>query len=442
MTTALGTTTQMTAGSLKVVAVSKQYETYNSEWSRVLGWFGIASAPKSAATVLHDISFTVSPGEAVGIIGQNGSGKSTLLKIVTGTLAPSQGFVERHGRIAALLELGLGFNADFTGAENAENYLRMIGLAPEHVVGLMPRVEEFAEIGDYFREPVRTYSSGMQMRVAFAAATALRPDVLIVDEALAVGDSYFVHKCMARIREFCSQGTTLLFVSHSPDAVRELCDRGILLDKGRLLKDGPPDEVADYYNALIAAKENEKLTIEQRRNKEGWLSSHSGSGEVVTESVQLTDGTTGNPIKLVIAGQLLRVVASFRVNAVIPSLVVGIMLRDKLGHVVWGCNTWHTKQTLISPPLGRHSVSLSFPCELGAGSYGISVALHKTDVHVGGNFQWQDNVVVFDVMLPSDMPTSIGTSLLRAKFEIDLSPSLEPAPELALAPAPVSEVAP
>ena len=410
----------MTAGSLKVIRVSKQYETYNSEWSRVVGWFGVSSTPKSATTVLDDISFSVSPGEAVGIIGQNGSGKSTLLKIVTGTLAPSQGYVERHGRIAALLELGLGFNADFTGAENAENYLRMIGLAPDGVIELMPRVEEFAEIGEYFREPVRTYSSGMQMRVAFAAATALRPDVLIVDEALAVGDSYFVHKCTTRIREFCSQGTTLLFVSHSPDAVRELCDRGILLDKGRLLKDGPPDEVADYYNALIAAKENEKLTIEQRRNKEGWLSSHSGTGEVVTDSVQLMDAVKRSPIALVIAGQTLRVVVTFHVKSAVPTLVVGLMLRDKLGHVVWGCNTWHTKQTLVSPPLGRHSVTLEFPCDLGAGSYGISVALHKTDVHIGGNFEWQDNVVVFDVMLPSDMPHSIGSNLLRAKFEIAL----------------------
>ena len=408
----------MSAGILRVLGVSKAYNTYTSEWDRVLGWFGLRGKPKSSSVVLEDISFDVAAGEAVGIIGQNGSGKSTLLKIITGTLSPTTGAVTRHGRIAALLELGLGFNGDFTGRENAANYLRMIGLSGAQVNGLIPMVESFAEIGDYFDQPVRTYSSGMQMRVAFAAATASRPDVLIVDEALAVGDSYFIHKCMARIREFCSLGTTLLFVSHSPDSVRQLCDRGILLDKGKLLKDGPPDEVVDYYNALIAAKENGLLTIEQRRNKEGWLYSKSGGGEASMQSIELVDAQTGAPVKLAALRQRLRIRASVCAHRYLPVLVIGYIIRDVLGHVVWGTNTWHTKQALHDVVSDSTlEVDCTFECRLGPGSYSLTYALAAAETHVAGNFEWVDNVLVFDV-INSSQPLFIGSTWLDAEFTI------------------------
>lgn len=404
-------------GALSVKNVGKSYSTYATEWDRVAGWFGLMLRPKHQTEVLKGISFDVASGEAIGIIGQNGSGKSTLLKIITGSLAASTGSVEKHGRVAAMLELGLGFNPDFTGRQNALNYLAMIGCPHQEMMGLLLSVESFAEVGEYFDQPVRTYSSGMQMRVAFASATALRPDVLIVDEALAVGDSYFVHKCMARIREFCALGTTLLLVSHDPSSVRSLCDRAILLDKGRLIVDGAPDEVCDRYNALIAARESAAFTLEQRRNSRGWLHTVSGSGGARVTDVKLRDSSTHQNVKLCATGQSLEFVLTIDVLEPLSELVVGMMLRDKAGHVVWGSNTWHTKQVLHDVPVGSITVEASFLCNLGLGSYGITTALHAGDVHTAGNHEWQDNALVFDVVDTGAIPVFIGSTYLPVNFK-------------------------
>src|SRR6266550_1435559 len=205
--------------------------------------------------VLRNIDVSVQSGESIAIIGPNGAGKSTLLKLVTGTTQPTEGSVETRGRIAAILELGIGFHPEFTGRQNVLIAGQLMGFSPEEVTGAIPDMEAFAEIGAYFDQPMRVYSSGMQVRLAFSVATAIRPDVLIVDEALSVGDAYFQHKCAARIRTFKQQGTTLLFVSHDPTAVKSLCDRALLLDRGVLAKDGAPDQVLDYYNAIIAKRE-------------------------------------------------------------------------------------------------------------------------------------------------------------------------------------------
>ena len=409
----------MSPGSISVINVSKAYDAYESEWDRVFGWFGVRLGSRTEAVVLRDVSFDARPGEAIGIIGQNGSGKSTLLKVITGTLFASTGRVHSGGRVAALLELGLGFNGDFTGRQNAANYLAMMGCQPDQIGVLLPAVESFAEIGEYFEQPVRTYSSGMQMRVAFAAATAQRPDVLIVDEALAVGDSYFVHKCMARIREFCARGTTLLLVSHDPASVRALCSRAILLDRGRLLADGAPDEVCDRYNALIAARENQSLSIEQRRNTEGWLHTVSGSGAARVTNVLLRDALSGQPVKLAVVGQSLQFVLDINVSEEIPELVLGVMLRDKTGHIVWGSNTWHSRQVLKNVGVGALRAVVAFPCNVGPGSYGITTALHIDDVHTAGNHEWQDNVLVFDVMINDHTPSFIGTAHLPAHFSFE-----------------------
>ena len=245
------------SGELRVEGVGKAYRVWGSEWLRAASWFGLPTRPREEHWVLRDVSFSIAPGEAVGVIGQNGAGKSTLLKLITGTAQPTEGRVTRTGRVAAILELGMGFNQDLTGRQNAFHSAGLMGYSQEQIAEAMPEIEAFAEIGEYFDEPVRTYSSGMQVRVAFAVATAFTPDLLIVDEALAVGDSYFQHKSFDRMRRFREEGTSIMLVSHSPSDVKALCDRVILLDKGQVLKDGAPDEVIDFYNALIARKENE-----------------------------------------------------------------------------------------------------------------------------------------------------------------------------------------
>ena len=228
-------------GTITVSNVGKAYKQYPTRWSRLAEWLDPRNKPRhNLHWVLQDINFTVQPGEAVGIIGVNGAGKSTLLKMITGTTQPTTGSIHMSGRVAALLELGMGFHADFTGRQNAYMAGQLLGYSIEDITRLMPEIEAFAEIGEYIDQPVRVYSSGMQMRLAFSVATASRPDILIVDEALSVGDAYFQHKSFDRIREFNKQGTTLLIVSHDKQAIQSVCDRAILLDAGKLATEGEP----------------------------------------------------------------------------------------------------------------------------------------------------------------------------------------------------------
>src|SRR6266511_1658302 len=231
------------SGELHVENLGKSYRHWGSEWRRVASWFVPSIVPREEHWVLKDVSFSIRPSEAVGIVGQNGAGKSTLLKLITGTIRPTQGIVQLSGRVAAILELGMGFNPDLTGRQNVYHSAGLMGHSQADIERAMPEIEAFAEIGEYFDQPMRTYSSGMQMRVAFSVATAVRPEVLIVDEALAVGDTYFVHKCIQRIREFRDAGATLLIASHDPTAIQTLCDRAILVDGGRMVLDGNPQEV-------------------------------------------------------------------------------------------------------------------------------------------------------------------------------------------------------
>lgn len=204
---------------------------------------------------LRDVSFELQRGEAVGILGRNGAGKSTLLQVIAGTLDPTTGSVATSGRITALLELGSGFNPEFTGRENVFLNGQILGLTRDEVVERFDDIASFADIGDFIDQPVKTYSSGMMMRLAFSVQTALTPDVLIVDEALAVGDIFFQAKCMRRLREMREQGTTILFVSHATSTVREICTRAMLLEHGRVVADGSPGDVVHKYIESIAANQ-------------------------------------------------------------------------------------------------------------------------------------------------------------------------------------------
>ena len=240
-------------GQLQLRNVGKAYKRYPRKAGRLLEWLG-AEKQHELRWVLRDITLDIAAGESIGIVGSNGAGKSTLLKIITGTAMPTTGAVQAGGTVSALLELGLGFHPDFTGRENVYMAGSIRGLTPEAIAALMPHIEAFAEIGDYLDQPVRTYSSGMQVRLAFSVATAVRPDILIVDEALSVGDIYFQQKCFERIRGFRDEGTTLLFVSHSMHTVYALCARAIYLEEGVLRLDGPAKEVIDLYQAHVVAK--------------------------------------------------------------------------------------------------------------------------------------------------------------------------------------------
>lgn len=385
----------MSTAVLKVEGLGKAFREYGMEWQRMLGWFGHRFKPANETWVLRNVSLQVFAGESVGIVGQNGAGKSTLLKLVTGTLRPSEGTIGVSGRIAAILELGMGFNHELTGRENARYTAGLMGMSPDQIDTIIPAVEEFAGIGEYFDEPLRTYSSGMQMRVAFSVVTAIRPEILIIDEALSVGDAYFAHKSMARIRQFREQGTTLLFVSHDPGAIQSLCDRAILLDHGKLLMDGEPSEVMDYYNALVAEKEN--TSVEVTRLGSGKAQTISGTREAVVESIGLFNAA-GEPIEFVNVGEPVELRVKAFVHGGIPRLVFGYMIKDRLGQPVFGTNTHHTHQVLEDLLDGQEvEYRIAFPMNFGPGSYSISTALSSSETHLINNYEWRDLALVFTV---------------------------------------------
>ncbi len=381
---------------LVVENLGKAYRSYRSEGRRVLAMLGLPVAPVEEHWALRGLGFAVHPGEAVGIVGQNGAGKSTLLKMVTGTLRPTEGRVAVAGRISAILELGMGFNPEFTGRRNVLHSGALMGMTAAQLEAAMPGIEAFAEIGDYFDQPVRTYSSGMLVRVAFAVATALRPEVLIIDEALSVGDTYFQHKSFERIRQFRREGSTLLIVSHDKSAVQTLCSRALLLERGRLLLDGDPQQVMDYYNALIAERENSQ--VETRQHASGAVQTVSGTGDAQVEAIGLYD-EAGAQVEHVGVGAPVELRIDVRVNAPIPRLVLGYMIKDRLGQPVFGTNTHHTGQEMEQVRAGELlRYRIRFPMNFGWGSYSVSTALHSTDTHLVNNYEWRDLALVFTVV--------------------------------------------
>jgi lipopolysaccharide transport system ATP-binding protein len=407
-------------GAITVTAVGKAYKQYPGRWSRLAdwvlpAWLGKLSKPHHTLKwVLQDVSFSVQPGEAVGIVGINGAGKSTLLKMITGTTQPTTGSVHLVGNVAALLELGMGFHPDFTGRQNAIMAGQLLGLSKDEIDTLMPEIEAFAEIGDYIDQPVRVYSSGMQMRLAFSVATAKKPDILIVDEALSVGDAYFQHKSFERIRQLGKQGTTLLIVSHDKGSIQGLCSRAVLLNEGRLVMQGAPDEVMDYYNALLAERGN--LTVRRQLNEQGKVQTISGSGEATIEEIALLN-EQGERLEIVNVGQTIVLQVVIQAHQVLPELVLGYVIKDRLGQPVYGTNTHHLNDKLEQVPAGsRLTYRFTFPANLGVGSYSISVALHTADTHVSQNYEWRDLAVVFSV-INADKQSFVGVGWLPPKME-------------------------
>ncbi|NVM75105.1 lipopolysaccharide transport system ATP-binding protein [Duganella sp. SG902] len=403
-------------GSILVHGLGKAYKQYAHRWSRLGEWLLPWRGPRHQLKwVLQDINFTLAPGEAVGIIGINGAGKSTLLKLITGTTQPTTGRVSISGRVAALLELGMGFHPDFSGRQNVYMAGQLLGLSVDELHALMPEIEAFAEIGDYIDQPVRVYSSGMQMRLAFSVATARRPDVLIVDEALSVGDAYFQHKSFERIRAYRQQGTTLLIVSHDRAAMQSICDRAILLDRGRLALQGTPEEVMDYYNALIA--EREGATVEQVRTAEGRVQTTSGTGQASVTAITL-ESQDGAPLEVVNVGTPVTLKVRVRVHAPLPRLVLGYMIKDRLGQPMYGTNTHHMRQALEQVRAGETiEYRFRFPLNLGPGSYSITTALTSNETHLADNYEWRDLAHLFIVM-NMNRREFVGSSWLEPEVEI------------------------
>jgi lipopolysaccharide transport system ATP-binding protein len=241
---------------IEVRQLSKRYEIYNTPRDRLLQFFSFGQQKYyQEFTALDSLSFTVQRGETVGIIGRNGSGKSTLLQIIAGVLAPTSGDIAVRGKVAALLELGSGFNQNFTGIENVRLYASILGMSPDEIDRRLPDILKFADIGDFINQPIKFYSSGMVVRLAFAAAIHVDPDILIVDEALSVGDTAFQQKCLNRIRQMQKSGVSILLVTHSSNSIIEFCDRALFLKHGQLVLDGACRDVARAYADDIVTSE-------------------------------------------------------------------------------------------------------------------------------------------------------------------------------------------
>jgi lipopolysaccharide transport system ATP-binding protein len=410
---------------IAVEQLGKSYRRYPDRFGRLAEWLSRGKVVRHEARwALREVSFEVAPGEAVAIIGRNGAGKTTLLRILTGTTHPTEGHFRIDGRVAALLELGLGFHPDFSGTQNAVMGCQMLGLAPAEIHHLLPEIAAFAELDDYMEQPLRSYSTGMQMRLAFAVATAVRPEVLIVDEALSVGDAYFQHKSFKRIRSFREAGTTLLFVSHDPAAVKSLCDRALLLDHGRLIRSGAPGAVLDYYNALIAQQEAADAIV-QVETERGRTVTRSGDGRARLVTVELTDAA-GMPTRTFRAGAqaLVRCIVAF--HATVEQPTIGLLIRDRLGNDVFGTNTFHLDASEAVLHAGETLTALfDMRLDIGYGSYSVTAAVHARDSHLADSYDWWDGALVFEI-IPDDSYRFVGTARLPVAVRLQRTASSDP----------------
>ncbi|KXU37236.1 hypothetical protein AXK12_02135 [Cephaloticoccus capnophilus] len=365
---------------------------------------------------LRGVSLQIGRGEVVGLIGYNGSGKSTLLQIIAGTLSPTSGRVEVRGRVAALLELGSGMNPDFTGRENAYLYGSILGVSRQFLESRMHAIETFAEIGQFFDDPVRTYSTGMAARLAFAVLTQLNPDILIVDEALSVGDAYFQHKSINLIRQFQQAGKTMIVVSHDAATIKTMCTRAVILEHGNLIREGPAIAVCDYYNALVAKKQKD-LEIRQVERAKGHTVTRSGDRRVVIGDVELMNASE-TPTRSFTVGENARIVCALEFRDAVEAPTVGLLIRDRLGNDVYGTNTHHQGVALGDFTAGQSAeVRFALPLRLAPGRYSLTVAAHSGHTHLAANYDWQDNAVVFSVLPGAEAPFT-GTAFLPTTVDV------------------------
>lgn len=403
----------MSDNILEVNNVGKAYRSYGSEWRRVLTWFGVPFQPRVEHWTLQNVSFSLRPGEAVGIVGQNGAGKSTLLKAITGTLKPSTGEVKHFGRIAAILELGMGFHPDLTGRQNSYHSAGLMGYSQQQIDSVIADIEGFAEIGEYFDQPVRTYSSGMHVRVAFAVATAYRPQLLIVDEALSVGDTYFQHKSIGRIREFVEKGTSLLLVSHDNSAIMSVCQRAILLENGQLIADGLPENVINVYAARTADREaasSENVLLVANAKAHSCIRSGSQKAYIIQYRFI---GKTQKTTETILTGEKITLEVEVKINHSIQELGLGIMLRDRYGLPVFGTNSYLQKQTILSLEAGQiWCFHVQLDANIGVGHYSLTIAIEDEK---STRLDWIDRAIIFEV-INTNHPGFIGTAYLPVEF--------------------------
>jgi lipopolysaccharide transport system ATP-binding protein len=382
---------------LQVQNVSKSYRLYRRPVDRLVELLPFTNyRPPTEFWALRDVSLTVERGEVLGVVGPNGSGKSTLLQIVSGILEPTRGRVRASGRIAALLELGAGFNPEFTGRENVFLNGEILGIPRREMDRVFPAIETFAEIGKFMDRPVKEYSSGMYVRLAFSTAIHVDPEILIVDEALAVGDAIFANRCIKKFEELKQRKITVLFVSHDLGLVKRLADRAVLMLDGRVTAYGSPSEVVNRYVGLVL--ERQEMQPVQRDLNTGSFRHGDGASQIV--AAELLDAGD-RPIRTFSPGDAITVRVRAQARKDLENPVVGVLIRNRLGIDVFGTNTRIEGVDTGAVRGGEtFEVEFTFDCLLTRQDYTLTVA---TQYPEGFSQDWLDDVISFSVVDARDV---------------------------------------
>jgi lipopolysaccharide transport system ATP-binding protein len=435
--------------AVRVSDVSKRYEIYDKPSDRL--WQSVFRRRRQFYKefwALRNISLDIKQGETFGIIGKNGSGKSTLLQIICGTLRPTSGHVACAGKVAALLELGAGFNPEFTGRENAILNGTILGLSAEQIEERLPSIIEFAEIGDFIDRPVKTYSSGMFVRLAFAVIAHVDAEVLIIDEALAVGDAQFTQKCMRFLRDFKQRGT-LIFVSHDTSSILNLCERAIWLDRGELQAVGDAKSVTEQYLASLfnqrqkdqrSVPEYNQRFVPAREWKDQRLSlinqstlrndleifqfkpgsnAFFGDGGIELLSIVLED-EAGSPLSWAVGGEFVQLRVTARSSVELDQPIAGFYLKDKLGQTLFGDNTYLSRSPGLTVKPGQClSATFAFPMPtLPVGDYSFDVAIANGTQERHTQHYWGHDVLLIRSVSSSAATGLIGIPMLNIELDV------------------------
>jgi lipopolysaccharide transport system ATP-binding protein len=397
---------------------------------------------------LNDVSFQVKKGETVGIIGRNGSGKSTLLQMICGTLSPTSGSIQTNGRIAALLELGSGFNPEFTGRENVYMNASVLGLSNDEIDTRFDDIVAFADIGDFIEQPVKTYSSGMMVRLAFAVIAHVDADILVVDEALAVGDAFFTQKCMRFLRDFMKMGT-VLFVSHDTGSIKNLCNYAVWLEKGHVIQEGSPKMVCELYlEAFYEAQQGKSSTTKLRDFKKLDTSiplkdqrlefinasnlrndlqifkfdpdaTSFGKGGAQIHDVRLLDENE-HPLAWIVGGEKVTLRVMVHTYQDFDSPIVGFYIKDRLGQTLFGDNTFLSyKEQLVYCNEGQELQAdfIFYMPLLPSGDYSITIAIANGSQDIHEQHHWIHDAILFKAESSSVSTGLIGIPMLEVKLQ-------------------------
>ncbi len=386
---------------LLVQHVSKVFPLYSRPSDRIRELVPFLGKPRRTDFVaLRNVTFQVAKGEVLSLIGPNGCGKSTLLQIVSGILQPTTGRVLKQGRVAALLELGAGFNPEFTGRDNVYLNGEIMGLSRREIASAFPKIEQFAGIGNFIDRPVKEYSTGMYVRLAFSTAIHVEPEILIVDEALAVGDAIFANRCVQKFEELKRRGVTVLFVSHDLGLVKRLSDRALFMLNGQVVAEGEAKDVVNRYVGYVLEREGAEQKSQEDADSNLRPSFRHGDGASRIQDVDMLNAA-GESARAFSSGEhvVVRVTAKFLHDAIIP--VVGILIRNRLGIDVFGTNTRVEQLELGEFNTGESlEIEFAMECNLSRQDYTLTVATQYPD---GTSQDWLDDALQFTVIEPKEI---------------------------------------